>query len=160
MALPKFKHAVLVRLAGVALAGTAGLMAFTGLTATPAHAQGWNVTGPHNAQCKGAGLYCLYYHQDVWYSNNAEWSFNNYTPDLGSWKFDLCSGGGSGSCEGWNTYIRNNAASMSAVGCAGMTVWYSPNYTGNFNWIEGGSWGNLNSYLVNNEASTSKGNLC
>lgn len=135
-------------------------MAFTGLTATPAHASGWNVTLEYNAQCKG-GFFCLYYHANVWsWGNNAEWGFDNYTPDLGYWVFDLCSGGGSGSCGGWNQTVRNNAASMSAVLCNGMTVWYSPNYVGNFNWIEGGSWGNLNSYLVNNEASTSKGNLC
>jgi hypothetical protein len=136
-------------------------MAFAGLTATPAQASGWRVTAAYNAQCKGTGFFCLYYHPNVWlWGNNAEWSFNNYAPDLGQWKFDLCSGGGSGSCGGWNTYIRNNAASMSAILCNGMTVWYYPNYTGNFNWIDGGSWGNLNSYLVNQEASTSKGNLC
>jgi hypothetical protein len=49
---------------------------------------------------------------------------------------------------------------MASVGCAGTTVWYSPNYTGNFNWVTSGAWADLNSYLVNNEASAAKGTLC
>ncbi|MFD0905320.1 hypothetical protein [Actinomadura sediminis] len=140
------------------VAVAAGFTAFA--AAAPAQATGWNVTAGSQAQCKG-GTYCLYYAPNVWFgSNNAVWGFNYRAPNLGQWRFAHCSQGGDGSCAGWNTYIRNNAASMSAVDCKGVTVWVYPNYTGNFNWVSGGSWGNLNGYLRNNEASTSRGNLC
>jgi hypothetical protein len=162
MALSKFKSAVTVRLAGTALAGTAGLMAFTGLTASPAEAaQGWKVVTGSGAECKGGGDYCLFYASGAFTNNNPEWSFNQGAPNLGQWVFDLCAQGGNGSCgAGYNMVIRNNAASIASVGCAGTTVWYSTNYTGNWNWTPNDHWGNLNSYLVNNEASAGRGTLC
>lgn len=148
------------RLASVMVASATSITAFALLEA-PAQAAGWNVTTGSGAVCKGGGTYCLFYASNAWFgSNNAVWSFNYRAPNLGQWTFENCSQGGNGSCAGWNTYIRNNAASMAAIGCKGMTIWVYPNFTGNFNWVSGGSWGNLNGYLSNNGASTSRGNLC
>ncbi|MFE2101026.1 MULTISPECIES: hypothetical protein [unclassified Streptomyces] len=49
--------------------------------------------------------------------------------------------------------IRNDAASMENSVYCDVRTWVYPNYVGNSNYIDGGSGGNLNGQLRNNEAS-------
>ena len=66
--------------------------------------------------------------------------------------------GGSGAA-GYGQAVRNNAASMTdATTNCNVTVWVSPNYTGDYNWLSHQEGGNLTSNLRNNEASISANN--
>lgn len=148
------------RIAALGVAGVAGLTALAGATSNAEAFTGTNVTAnTYSGDCYG-GYYCLFYRVNGPFEfQGGSFGFNNYAPNLGQWQFNGCSQGGF-SCPGYGQYVRNNASSMAALTCKGMTVWYSPGYTGDFNWVNAYSWGNFNSDLRNNEASTSKGNLC
>ena len=66
---------------------------------------------------------------------------------------------GGSSAAGYGQAVRNNAGSMTnATTNCNVTTWYSPGYTGAFNWLSPDEAGNLTSALHNNEASISANN--
>ena len=104
--------------------------------------------------CSSAGhQFCLWYAQGKG-TGGAGWGSSGSVGTI-SGTFTI---GGSGAA-GYGQAVRNNAASMTnATTNCNVTTWYSPNYTGAFNWLSPDEGGNLTSNLRNNEASISANN--
>jgi hypothetical protein len=136
---------------------TAGLGAATAV-ATPASATVYNID---SGGTLGGYTKCVYWYQCLTYAANESGAYmgtNSNIPNLcGSsvcYYFNEPSTGGSG----FGDVVRNDAHSMEngylyESGCD-VETWYSPNYGGNANVLEGDWMNNLNAELVNNEAST------
>jgi Peptidase inhibitor family I36 len=90
--------------------------------------------------------YCLWYGPNY---TGAEWGSK-----VSSYKTITATFPDNGTGEGQP--VRDNAASMgnSTTGC-NVTTWYSPGFTGPFNWLDAGWTGNLTASLRDNEASIS-----
>lgn len=140
------------------LAATAGLAATgIGLGAGAANAYtGWNVNGwtPSTTCLDSVYLYCLWYHAGDG-TGGAGWGSTAMNTSTISGTFFI---GGSGA-SGYGQPVRNDAASMSnGTYTCNVTTWVYPGYTGDWNWLSPAYGGNLNSALVNNEASISANN--
>ena len=105
--------------------------------------------------CSSAGhQFCLWYAQGDG-TGGAGWGSSGSVGTI-SGTFTI---GGSGAA-GYGQAVRNNAGSMTnATSNCNVTTWYSPNYTGPYNWLSPDEAGNLTSGLHNNEASISA-NTC
>ncbi|MFF2330134.1 MULTISPECIES: hypothetical protein [unclassified Streptomyces] len=91
---------------------------------------------------------CLYYSPNL---TNASWTPSGTSDaNLSGNKF---ANHGTGSA-GAGQVVRNNAASMGnhTTNCH-VTVFYSPDFKGDRNWLRAGHAGNLNADLRNNDAS-------
>ena len=104
--------------------------------------------------CSNAGhQFCLWYAQGQG-TGGAGWGSSGSVSTI-SGTFTI---GGSGAA-GYGQAVRNNAASMTNVTTnCNVTTWYSPGYTGAFNWLSPDKGGNLTSNLRNDEASISANN--
>jgi hypothetical protein len=104
--------------------------------------------------CSNAGFqFCLWYAQGQG-TGGAGWGGRGSVGTI-SGTFTI----GGSSQAGYGQSVRNNAASMTNVTSnCNVTVWVSPNYTGDFNWLHPDKAGNLTSNLRNNEASISANN--
>ncbi len=104
--------------------------------------------------CSNAGFqFCLWYAQGQG-TGGAGWGGRGSVGTI-SGTFTI----GGSSQAGYGQAVRNNAASMTNVTSnCNVTVWVSPNYTGDFNWLHPDKAGNLTSNLRNNEASISANN--
>ncbi|MER8088870.1 peptidase inhibitor family I36 protein [Streptomyces sp. NPDC058316] len=91
---------------------------------------------------------CLYYSPNL---TNASWTPSGTSDaDLSGNKFGNHGTGSAGAGQ----VVRNNAASMgnNTTNCH-VTVFYSPSFKGDSNWLHAGHAGNLNTRLRNNDAS-------
>ena len=122
----------------------------------PDSSSGTHITGwTPGTTCSAAGhQFCLWYAQGQG-TGGAGWGSSGSVGTI-SGTFTI---GGSGAA-GYGQAVRNNAASMTNVTTnCNVTTWYSPNYTGPYNWLSPDTGGNLTSTLHNNEASISA-NTC
>ena len=94
----------------------------------------------------GSWAYCLWYGQNI---GGAMWGTTQQ-------RFGTIIATFPNNGAGAGKPVRNDAASMADnTSDCNVTTWVDPNYTGAFNWLEPGWWGNLTSNLRNNEASIS-----
>lgn len=135
--------------AGLALAGAGAL-----LTAGPALAStGTNISSWTSTYClHGSGdLYCLWYLQGNG-TGGAGWGSTNMGTPTITGTFNIAVPGNSDT--GFGDVVRNNAESLSnGSSVCYATTFVSPGYTGNWNYVAPSMAGNLNSALINNEAS-------
>lgn len=132
---------------GVAASGLAAGLAVAAPSSASAGSANVNMWSSFWQAC--GNYYCLYYYDNL---SNKGWAPpSSSTPTIqGSYNVWP-----DGSLYYGITYaVRNTATSMgnNTTNCH-VTTWYSPNWGGNWNWLDSGWAGNLNSSLRNNEAS-------
>ena len=135
--------------AAVTLAGAGALLA-----AGPASAStGTNISSWTSGYClHGSGdLYCLWYLEGAG-TGGAGWGSQSMGTSTITGTFNIAVPGNSDT--GFGLPVRNNAESLSnGSSVCYATTFVSPGYTGNWNYVAPSMAGNLNSALINNEAS-------
>ncbi|MHA6757555.1 hypothetical protein [Streptacidiphilus sp. PAMC 29251] len=135
--------------ASVALAGSGALLA-----AGPANASsGTNISSWTSTYClHGSGdLYCLWYLEGNG-TGGAGWGSKAFSTSTISGNFNIVAPGGSST--GLGQPVRNDADSLSnGSSVCSAYVYVSPNYQGNWDYVSPSKGGNLNTALINNEAS-------
>ncbi|WP_217166436.1 hypothetical protein [Streptomyces sp. AC512_CC834] len=132
------------KIAGTLLAAGLAVSALP-LTAAPAQAASKHVGQNGNeSRCYSTGYYvCFYY--STW--NSAYWGGWNDNANLGDNHYRAGTGSGAGQV------VRNNARKIQCDSWAAYCrSYYSPNYSGNYDWLYGGQRGELY-YTWNDNAS-------
>lgn len=144
----------------LAAAGTLSIVGAALAQGAPANGSIYNINQWKASWCSHSAYnWCLYYSPGGANGNSAFFNYFGGVPNLSGYTF------GTGenkdpSVPGYGQAVRNNAASLEdGTPNCNVTTWVSPNYVGNYNYLNAGWGGNLTpnsadpQQLRNNEAS-------